>query len=161
MIYEPDHVVQDFARRTQQNLAAIRELRPAGQPVYEVTQLINSLLGLLVFPKEEFFQVIPNTPVALLRRDGWPIPEVAPGYQQVRNLRELIRYLRNAVAHFNIEFLPKPLSNMGTPEIEGLRVWNTWEGRKTWEATLTLDELEGITERFIAIVIKLNEKKVA
>lgn len=159
MIYEPDRVVQDFAQRTQANLDAIRRLRAEGQPVYEVTQLMNSLLGLLVFPKEKFFEVLPNMPLNQLKREGWPVPVISGPYRQARNLKQLIRFLRNAVAHFNIEFLPAPGHPEDLPpEITGLRVWNTYEGAKTWEATLSLEDLQGITERFLALVIQINSR---
>lgn len=159
MIYKPDRVVQDFAQRTLDNLTAIRRLRAEGQPVYEVTQLVNSLLGLLVFPKEEFFEVIPRTPLHQLKQEGWPVPRVSGEFRQARDLKELIRYLRNAVAHFNIEFLPMPgVPGDSRPQISGLRVWNTRDRQKTWEATLSLEDLEGITERVIGLVIRLNSR---
>ena len=139
----------------------IRRLRDEGQPVYEVTQLINSLLGLLVFPSEKFFRSLPRTQLARLQRDGWPIPQVVGSYQQARHLQELIRYLRNAVAHFNVEFLPKEVTGtQERPEITGLRVWNTDPNTraKTWEATLSLRDLEGITEHFLTLVLQMNSR---
>ncbi len=48
MMYK--EVIQDFARRTRKNLEAIDRLHAEGRQVYEVTQLVNSTLGLLVFP---------------------------------------------------------------------------------------------------------------
>jgi hypothetical protein len=63
-------VVRDFARRTKANLAAIERLCANGEEVYEVTQLVNSMLGLLVLPQQEFVDRIPETPLEQLRRDG-------------------------------------------------------------------------------------------
>ena len=77
------------------------------------------MLGLLVFPQQEYVDSIPRTPLEELRRDGWPIPRVIGQFQQVTDLNQLIRYLRNAVAHFNIEFVGDGESN-----IKILRVWN-------------------------------------
>lgn len=148
MMYED--VIRDFAERTRSNLRTIERLQGEGGEVYEATQLVNSMLGLLVFPREEFIRRVPRTPLDQLKEEGWPVPRVTPGFDQVSDLRELIRYLRNAIAHFNIEFIRD-----GRNEIRMLRVWNfdPRRGRKTWEAELGLAELRGIADRFTGVVI--------
>jgi len=60
MMYE--EVIKDFAERTKQNLDVIEELQQDGSEVFETTQLINSCLGLLIFPREEYLDKIPKTP---------------------------------------------------------------------------------------------------
>ena len=162
-------VVRDFARRTRANLEAIDRLKSQGHEVYETTQLINSMLGLLVFPQQRYVAAIPKTPLADLQRDGWPIPRVRGTFKQVRNLNQLIRYLRNAVSHFNIEFIDP--SGRG---IEALRVWNMRPIKgpddkvlrdengnvleeKNWEAELGVTELRGIAERFIDLLLTPSE----
>jgi len=96
-------VVKDFARRTLHNLRFI-EGNKTQPDVYEVTQLINSMLGLLVFPKEEFWDTI------------LPIPlKDIPSFQKIHvrcdtykekcnDLKTLIRHMRNSISHFRIEF---------------------------------------------------------
>jgi hypothetical protein len=144
-------VVREFAERTQANLLAIEKLREEGAAVYETTQLVNSMLGLLVFPREEFVAQIPETPFAELLQDGWPAPRVGKGFPEVPNLRELIRYLRNAIAHFNIAFLAD-----ANQQIIGVRVWNTppRSRKKTWEAELSMSDLRSIAERFTALILR-------
>jgi len=144
-------VIREFAERTQKNLHAIEHLLKNGSEVYETTQLVNSMLGLLVFPREEFVDSIPETPFTLLQRDGWPVPKVLNGFPEVKDLRELVRYLRNAIAHFNIVFLAD-----SERQITGLRVWNTFQRteRKTWEAELTLSDLRKIAERFTNLLLE-------
>jgi hypothetical protein len=145
MMYE--EVVRDFARRTKANLSAIERLRASGQEVYEVTQLVNSMLGLLIFPQQEFVDRIPETPLEQLRQDGWPVPEVRGHFRQVSDLRQLIRYLRNAIAHFNVQFLGD-----GQGQIGVLRVWNEHRNAKNWEAELSVDDIRGIADRFIKLL---------
>jgi hypothetical protein len=153
MMYED--VIRDFAERTRLNLRAIERLETDGHDVYEVTQLVNSTLGLLVFPQQEFVDRIPETPLTELVRDRWPVPTVRRGADRVNNLNQLIRYLRNAIAHFNIQFVGD-----GRNEVSVLRVWNeNQNGVKTWEAELSVMDLRGITERFIRLL--LNEKSAA
>ena len=148
MMYES--VIREFAERTRKNLHVIEELQNNGEEAYEVTQLVNSMLGLLVFPRERFVEHIPETPLSELQAGGWPIPRVSGGFPQARDLRELVRYLRNAIAHFNIEFIGD-----GTNQISLLRVWNTHPRTrsKTWEAEIGVSELRAISSRFIDLLL--------
>ena len=132
MMYED--VIRDFAIRTKKNLAIIEQLHKNGNEAYETTQLVNSCLGLLVFPQQHFIDRIPETPMDQLIQEGYPEPQVTGQFSRVASLKELIRYLRNAIAHFNIKFLGDSKN-----QIRGLRVWNInpKSGRKTWEAERT------------------------
>jgi len=149
MIYED--VIRDFAKRTLVNLRTVEQLYTEGKEVYEVTQLVNSTLGLLVFPQQRYVARIPRTPLKQLESEGWPVPRVRDGFRQVSDLNQLIRYLRNAIAHFNIEFIGD-----GQNEIRLLRVWNTnpRNRRKTWEAELSADDLRKIANRFIDLLLE-------
>lgn len=146
---EYNDLVKDFATRTKANLAIIRAAVKTDQDAYEVTQFINSLLGLLVFPQQEFYDKIPKTNLADLEKDGWPIPRVCDNYKQVKDLSELARYLRNGIAHFNLRFTQKD------EHVDGVIIWNTRpNGEKNWKAELTIVELEGITDRFAELLLK-------
>lgn len=159
---EYNEVVRDFASRTQENLLAIEKLKQSGHEVFETTQLINSMLGLLVFPQQAYVDTIPETPIEELKQMGWPIPREHPRYTQVTNLKQLIRYMRNAVAHFNIEFIADRQHT-----IQKIRVWNTrMESRaalgttgrmlhRNWEAELNIEELRTITMKFIDLMREL------
>lgn len=62
---EKDAYIFSFANRTKQNLEFIQEIAKQEKErgikgkdvtVYEVTQLINSMIGLVTFPKEAFYE---------------------------------------------------------------------------------------------------------
>jgi len=145
-------LVVDFAKRTAKNLETLRQLKQS-QPdaeIYEVTQLINSMLGLLVFPKEKDFK-FPCIGFKKLEASGWVIPQPEIGHQ-VKNLSEFIRYLRNAIAHCNLEFL-----SGSDNQICGLRVWNkdmNNNGNITWQATLAITDIEKITNKLLETILK-------
>lgn len=156
MMYED--VVADFAKRTTANLRAIRQLHESnsGISVYEVTQLINSMLGLLVFPQQRYIDRVPKTSLDDLASQGWPVPQLVGDYPQVSDLQELVRMLRNAIAHFNLEF------HQGVDgEIAGLTVWNTQPrtNKVTWKAKLSISDLEAITEKFVQLLLKRETYK--
>ena len=93
----------EFIARTQKNLKAIECLKEKGGEVYEVTQLLNSMLGLLIFPKERrLYEKIQPKSWDTMVEEGWPLPSGDNAH--VSDLEELIRHMRNAVAHckFNL-----------------------------------------------------------
>jgi hypothetical protein len=152
--YDPWRVIQDFADRTRLNLEFI-EMHARKEKVFETTQLINSMLGLLVFPHRGFFDRIPDTSLSELEANGWPHISIS---SEITNLpadassfRGLIRYLRNGIAHFNIEFTADESNN-----ITGIKVWNHPNGDinkpKNWETQLSLDDLKLITHKFVELI---------
>ena len=146
-------LVKDFAERTEHNLEALRKFQKDGFEFYEVTQLINSCLGLLILPKENYVTNIPEIPLEQLKSDKWPIPEIEGNFEQVKDLRELIRYLRNAIAHFNIEFIADTNRN-----IEGIKVWNINRDEKiTWKAKLSIKQLEMLLNKFSELIMKQGQ----
>ena len=145
------NVVKDFAERTKRNLENIRKTsqNESQTKVCEVTQLLNSMLGLLVFPPQQYFETIPKVPLSDLEAKGWPKIKQSPDFPNpVCTLDRLMRYLRNAVAHFNMKFLTNE-----SRQISGICVWNTnSEGQRIWMAELSIKDLEKITEHSIEMM---------
>jgi hypothetical protein len=103
---EYQNLVRDFATRTLKNLEAIEAAvaRDSEAELYEVTQLINSMLGLLVFPEQKYLNNIPKTGIEDLRDRGWPVPKMKGTPPHANDLRDLVRCLRNGISHCNLEF---------------------------------------------------------
>lgn len=99
-----DDRVLDFVERTRANLNITDRLSASGDdPFYEVTHLINSLLGLIVVPREEMINQLPKATLQRLEIDGWEF-EIQPGTcLGPACLTDLVRGMRNAVAHFKID----------------------------------------------------------
>ena len=94
----------EFIARTQKNLIAIECLKDISCKVYEVTQLLNSMLGLLIFPKERrLYEKIQNKRWDMMVKEEWPLP--SEDYSHVSDLKQLITNMRNAVAHCNFEII--------------------------------------------------------
>jgi hypothetical protein len=119
-VTEIRNLVKEFGERTLSNLDFVHSHK--GQPgVYEVTQLWNSLSGLLVLPYEHEIDTI-RASLAEAQRLGWPaLVETFPlEYQQSSSadLADQIRRLRNAVSHYNVDFQSEHRT------IVGVKVWN-------------------------------------
>lgn len=154
MNYDKNALVLDFARRTKKNLEFVESCVQSQHPksdvqVFEVTQLINSLLGLLVFPQQKFYNEIPTTPLSELKGSGWPEIKVIDGKLREESVKGLLRYLRNSVSHFNIEF--KANENGA---IIGIVVWNIppRSNIHDWKAELGLKELKLLIYKFIELI---------
>ncbi len=94
-----------FAQRTRKNLAYVNLVAEGGGDVHVVTQLVNSLLGLVVFFREQnLLEFAATTPLADLESKGWPCVTVTMGADKCSTLKDLVSHLRNAVAHGRIHF---------------------------------------------------------
>lgn len=145
----PIRPVFDIMRRTLANLEFI-ELHRSDKGPYEVTQLINSFLGALAHPLENFSDSLNRLSLDEAETYGWPrIKKERPTDNDPRSAGELIRFLRNAMAHRNIEFLPD-----GRGEIRALRLSNIDPrgDRRTWGAIVSVDDLRKLLLRFVELV---------
>jgi len=124
---------------------------------FEVTQLVNSAIGLLMFPQQEFFEMIPMTDLAALKKQGWPIPKFEFGEERTRNLRDLTKNMRNSFAHFNIDFKPEK------GKIVGLYLWNRPEEKQppNWVCYISIEDFRLLFEKFVAIVHKISSAPYA
>jgi hypothetical protein len=158
LMMEYQQIVRDFTKRTRVNLAQIENSLSEGSEVYEVTQLVNSLLGLLVFPEQRYFHQIPKTPLHELEKQGWPKIKVVGECPPANDLREQMRYLRNSIAHFNLRFFTNEQS-----EISGIRIWNINtridSHPKTWEAVISLVDLRILVNKFVDLILREAEEQ--
>ena len=90
--------IKDFATRTKANLKIV-ENGP-----YEVTQLINSMVGLLIIPETLQFNKITDSLIDGALLDKMKNCIEANTYHTPINLKEISKHLRNAVAHSRIKF---------------------------------------------------------
>ena len=158
-----EDLVIDFAERTKKNLVAIEEMAKSEnqeenlekRQAFETTQLINSCLGLIAMPREKDFDKIPKISLEELEKEGWPIPNLINPRERKSGLtlQHLVKYLRNAVCHFHLEFLEHEY------QIVGLNMWNEDKNKnnendpkKRWEATLSIKDLRLLIERFSKVI---------
>ena len=138
MEYEPDFA-KSFMRRT------LEIARDYDGP-FDATLLINCLLGLLVVPKEALIERIPTTPFGSLADWGiQPSSIISPGkcdygHEHFPDLRQLVKRMRNAVAHFKIE----PVPSKG--EVQGF----TFKDRNGFVARLKRSELRDFVIKLAA-----------
>lgn len=92
--------VKDIARRTNENL---RNYHGA----YDVTQLINSAIGLLIIPHEKYYARIDNSFISshMLSDMRKSIRQnTYPEETKEIELRDIVKHIRNGIAHSRIYF---------------------------------------------------------
>ena len=96
----------EIARRTERNLRYIKsEFDRLGEDssVHVVTQLVNSLLGLVILPREQYLELrYKSAKLSELTSQGWPKWKITKG--KANTLAQLTRHVRNAAAHGRITF---------------------------------------------------------
>src|SRR5579871_6775096 len=149
----PHQPILDIMRRTMANLEFIEQRAKPDGP-FEVTQLINSFLGALAHPWEMLRNELNVTLIEQAERQGWPIPRAEQTTDQApTTLGDLIRLMRNGIAHGNISFLAG-----GQDQIAALRVENrNRQGRRTWGVIITPALMRRFLERFVALVEEIEK----
>jgi hypothetical protein len=113
----PRAISTGLAQRTIKNLLFIKHAYENGNDVHVVTQVVNSLLCLLVFPvekEEQFFYSFGSVPL-INPPDFQAVSKCLPGFPSIpsltiyqfeasKNLRRFFKRLRNAIAHRRLEF---------------------------------------------------------
>ena len=109
--YDYQNLVNDYIKRTQANLEVVETIAKSGSEsqVYEITQLMNSLFGLLIVPYERYkdkneddiryvdgYQEIVNFINNIANKNKY----YSDYYSDKRyKVTSFIRHLRNALAH--------------------------------------------------------------
>lgn len=130
--------------RTIRNLRAAEEI--AGEDprrFFEITQLVNSVIGMLIFPAEEALSALPED--LLLRPVANAHPRVLHGDKDTFALiGPALRKLRNSFAHFNIEF-----ENQNN-QIVGLYAWSYRSPEASepeWVAYISVEDLRALLKQ--------------
>ena len=136
-----------YAHRVRKNLDFIIKSRNEGNDVHEVTQLVLSLLGLIVFPWEAHaLKSLESLCLSVLEEQGWPRWNIQLGKKEDTNtLGKLIWHLRNAISHRRLSFSSDDLE-MGKVEI----MFKDGPHNKpiNWCATINAADLKGFCDRF-------------
>jgi hypothetical protein len=107
---------RDIMQRTMANLKFIEERQRPDGP-YEVTQLVNSFLGVLVHPWEKHEALLNEALDKNGCRCGFPTIQNKIGNVQTP-LKDIFNKLRDGMAHGNVKY------NGSNGEVESLTIWN-------------------------------------
>jgi hypothetical protein len=175
----PEAQFRDIMRRTKRNLEIIEqrvaEERLEGVAIdkfgpYEVTQLVNSLLGAVALPRERELRKALSEISMIDAINRYKFPSLVDEYPdhpprvpvrrdeevnvKPENLDDFVRLLRNAFLHGNIELL----GDVGE-EIRSIRFENRYRGKPTWGSTIAVAELRNLVTSFCTLAESLYEER--
>lgn len=158
--------------RTIQNYEFIDRSKSHDGP-FEVTQLINSFLALVAHPWDQLLDKDELKKVRIessrFRECGFPVFPNLPvegNKAEVADAYELLRVLRNGMAHGNMELLDRktlrtlrqlePLPRVEETEIAGIKLWNKKQDTNivTWCTALNVYELQQILKGMMRLCEK-------
>lgn len=137
MLYD-EEFEKDFMRRTKSILDGYQ-----GQ--FEATLLINCLLGLLILPKEKLEDCLPDVEFNSLSSWGIQSQSIIKkgkcdhGHQHDPSLKQLMRRLRNAAAHFRVE----PIHDEEKRKVKGFKFADS----NGFEAVFSLVEIRSLLNK--------------
>jgi hypothetical protein len=148
----PRNPLLDIMHRTMENLKFVKRHATARGP-YEVTQLINSFLGALAHPWETLQPHFKSISISDAEKSGWPsIRKELSTDHDPQSLADLIGFIRNGIAHGNIEFVSGSNGDIRSIRIENKEPRNR---QRTWGAIVTIDDMDKFLERFVEAAEKL------
>ena len=168
-----DQKTLTIAVRTRKNLKYIYKKKSQNEDVEDVeefTQLLNSMLGIVICLREDYFkgkhiswedEDVRSLETLQGRNDlknttGKPGNHESPYLQKVNSFSQLVTKLRHAFAHNCFDLIPD-----GSNQIAGITVWNTPPNRENtpenriWEADILEKELKDLAY----LIVEYIEKK--
>ena len=155
-----------IARRSRKNLDFIYAQKQQKADVEEFTQLLNSMLGMLVCLREEYFKGQEVTWDNVKTYGLKPIPiegdasnTTSPNLKHSKTFSRLISNLRHAFAHNCFELVGNPIT--------GVRVWNVPTGQenkpenRAWQAELSEEQLKEVATLFIDFLERKHGQELA
>lgn len=148
---------KDFVCRTKHNLKLYKEHKQNGTQGFdfEVTQLVNSFLGLIVFIKEEGFQgnqaleefLCDNKPETWDYNYKNKKSKICEN--ELKIFENYLKHLRNAIAHLNLKPISEKKDNCKYAEIVKIEFKdksNCEKYQNIFKATLTIEQIENLIE---------------
>ena len=145
-----DQKTLEIAKRTRKNLTYIYNQKELGADVEEFTQLINSMLGILICLREDYIKgkniewsELTNYDLQPIIINDDPPNKISPNLEQAKSFNKTISNLRHGFAHNCFALIGDPISK--------IQVWNippSEEDKKinrVWQITLSEKQLMEIT----------------
>jgi hypothetical protein len=157
----------EIARRTRKNLQFIDNAKKEGKDVEEFTQLLNSMLGMVISLREDFFKTV-DIPWDVAKKQvgsdwdgsleisGKEPSQEKPNLKPVSSFSGLISNIRHAFSHNNYLLIVDQEQDL----ITGVTLWNLpprkpdTQTNRIWEADISETQLRRLAYLFVDFVEK-------
>ncbi len=145
----------DFVARTKEIVAA----RDDFFKEYDVTLLLNCMLGLLIIPQQKLYQKSYLTNKPLTSEWGIQSSQILfmtdkKGTEEPKDIKNIIRHLRNSLSHFNFD-----AHGDGEKIIEiRFKDYDAKTKIQTFDAIIPVENLSVFTKKLSDFYLKIEEK---
>lgn len=127
----------DFINRTKTIIEQYDNFKIADKEKYEVTLLLNCLVGLLILPQQHWFD---SLPIEEISQKEWGInpnhiSKIKTG--ETKNIKDVSRHLRNSIAHYQFKAFDNSSNQISSIKFKD----KDQAGNITFEAIIPLQNL--------------------
>lgn len=137
------HQEYDFVYRTKKIIEQYDNLTLSEKDKFEVTLLLNCLVGLLIIPQQYWYYCLPTE---IISKKEWGVaPEDISFIREgeTRNIKDISRHLRNSVTHYRFKAFNNSFKKISQIKFEDFDP----NGGKTFEAIIPLADLRQFTNK--------------
>ena len=154
MEYNKQDFLSDFINRTLTNLEYIQQAEKQGKTVYEVTQLVNSCLGVIVFLQQYGDGLITDADICPILLQDLQNSITTNTYKRNRkktNFNNILYHLRNALSHGKLDFTNE--EHDGKMQISSIKFTDTdiKDKNQKFIITLNIAQIEQLAKSTIKI----------
>lgn len=152
----------DFINRTKAIIQQYDSFQIVEKEKYEVTLLLNCLIGLLILPQQHWFDSLPTD---IVSQKEWGInPKHISSIKdgETKNVKNVARHLRNSIAHYNFKVFENKSKDISSIKFEDFLPADkkTKEKIKTFEATIPISCIRQFTTKITdTFANEMNKQK--
>lgn len=131
----------DFINRTKLIVEQYEKLDIPKVEKFEVTLLLNCLVGLLILPQQNWFDRLPTD---IINQKEWGIKEEHISFikrGETKNVKDVARHLRNSIAHYKFRAFENKSQDISRIKFEDYDPQNN----KTFEAIIPIANIKQFT----------------
>lgn len=145
----------DFVNRTKTIIEQYDKLELAKAEKFEVTLLLNCLVGLLILPQQNWFN---NLPTDLVSQEEWGIRESDVSFMkngETKTVKNIARHLRNSISHYRFKAFENSSNDISSIKFEDYDPSNN----KTFEAIISISSIRQFTTKLTNTFVSEMEKQ--
>lgn len=145
----------DFVNRTKAIIEQYEKIELSKAEKFEVTLLLNCLVGLLILPQQNWFD---NLPTDIISQKEWGINDKHISFikaGETKNVKDIARHLRNSISHYRFRAFDNKSNEISSIKFEDYDPSN----KKSFEATIPVSSLRQFTTKLTNTFVAEMEKQ--
>lgn len=140
----------DFIKRTLIIISQYDELDLPKNKKFEVTLLLNCLVGLIILPQQEWYNKLPDE-IIDSRKWGIGVEHISFIKKgENKSVKNVVKHIRNSVSHYNYRAFSNSKNKISELKFSDF----TYDKIKTFESNIPLKKFRKFVDEFSKYVLK-------